>query len=69
MTMLVSQMTTEELTMMIETIIERKFTEFFRDLDIDLELQDRVERLLEQRERVNAGEQGRPLREVSEVYG
>lgn len=68
MATLVSQMTTEELTVMIETIIERKFNELFGDPDADLELQDWViERLRKQRKNVEAGERGKSLDEVARL--
>jgi hypothetical protein len=70
MTELVSQMTKEELRMLIDEAIEQKFLELFGDPDEGLELRDEVrEFLIRQREIIARGEMGRSLNEVAKELG
>jgi len=67
---LVSQMTKEELRMLIDEALERKLIELFGDPDEGLELRDEVrDFLIRQREVVARGELGRPLDEVAKELG
>ena len=67
---LVSQMTKEELRLMIDEALEQKLIELFGDPDEGLELRDEVrDFLIRQREVVARGELGRPLDEVAKELG
>lgn len=67
---LVSQMTKEELRLLIEEAIEQKLLELFGDPDEGLVLRDEVrEYLIRQREVIARGELGRPLDEVAKELG
>jgi hypothetical protein len=66
----VSQMTPLELRTLIEDAIEQKFVELLGDPDAGLELRDEVKaRLLEQQERVAAGDLGEPFEDVVKRLG
>ena len=70
MTELVSQMTKEELRLMIDEVLEQKLIELLGDPDGGLELRDEVrDFLIRQREVVARGELGRPLDEVAKELG
>ena len=67
---LVSQMTKEELRLMIDEALEQKLIELFGYPDEGLELRDEVrDFLFRQREVVARGELGRPLDEVAKELG
>ncbi|RJP52422.1 MAG: hypothetical protein C4586_02925 [Anaerolineaceae bacterium] len=56
---LVSQMTKEELRLMIDEALEQKLIELFGDPDEDLDLSDNIKkRLLQQRMAAKKGERG-----------
>lgn len=70
MTELVSQMTKEELRMMIDETLEQKLIELFGDPDEGLELRESVKkRLAKQRIMVTRGEHGRDLTDVIKDLG
>jgi hypothetical protein len=63
-------MTKEELRLMIDEALEEKLIEFFGDPDEGLELRDSIKkRLIEQREAVSRGKDGRSLAEVMKELG
>ena len=67
---LVSQMTKEELRMMIDATLEQKLIELFGDPDEGLEIRRSVrERLLRQKKAVAAGERGEPFEDVVRRLG
>jgi hypothetical protein len=67
---LVSQMTKDELRMLIDEALEQKFIELFGDPDEGLELSDNLKkRLLQQRTAVEKGERGKPLADVVRELG
>ncbi|RME59184.1 MAG: hypothetical protein D6790_10970 [Caldilineae bacterium] len=60
-----SELTTEELQELIESIVERKLLDLLGDPDEGLLLSDAVkQRLMRQREEVQSGERGRPLEAI-----
>lgn len=70
MTELASQMTKEELRMLIDEALDQKFLEFFGDPDEGLELRESIKkRLIKQRQAVTQGDFGRPLDEVVKELG
>lgn len=70
MTELVSQMTKEELRLMIDEALEQKLIELFGDPDEGLELNGNLKkRLLQQREAVNKGDLGKPLADIVKELG
>jgi len=65
MTAIILSVTKEELTDLIETIVEQKLGEWFDGLEEDLPLQDHVyQRLLRQKQAVVAGERGQSFDDV-----
>lgn len=70
MTELVSQMTKEELRMLIDEALEQKLIELFGDPDEGLEISEGLKkRLLAQRAAVEKGERGKPLADVIKKLG
>ncbi len=70
MTELVSQMTKEELRLMIDEALERKLIELFGDPDEGLELRETIkERLIRQRDAAARGEIGKDLGDVVKELG
>ena len=66
----VADMTTTELQKMIESSVERKLIEMFRDPDAGLELRPEIaEGLLRQEREFAAGKRGKPLAEVAKRLG
>ena len=66
----VADMTTAELQRMIESSIERKLIEMFRDPDLGLELRPEIAAGLVRQEReFAAGKRGKPLAEVAKRLG
>ena len=64
---IVAEMTTDELRAMIETLIDRKLTEWLGDPDAGLELKEELrERIVRQRQEFAAGNRGRSLEEVAQ---
>jgi len=69
-TIKVADMTTEELQKMIESSVERKLIQMFKDPDAGLELQPEiVESLLRQEKEFAEGERGKPFEEVLAQLG
>ncbi|MDO8752587.1 MAG: hypothetical protein Q7J80_01740 [Anaerolineales bacterium] len=67
---LVSQMTKEELRLMIDETLEQKLIELFGDPDEGLELRESVKkRLAKQRIMVERGEYGKDLADVIKELG
>lgn len=63
----VGDMTKEELRQMLDTIIEQRLMDLLGDPDEGLELRAQLRRrLLEQQEKVAAGERGRSLEEIKQ---
>lgn len=70
MTTKVSEMTTDELQVLIETLIDRKLAEWLGDPDEGLELKAEIrERILRQRKEFAAGKRGRSLKAVAQDLG
>ena len=70
MTTKVSEMTTDELQVFIETVIDRKLAEWLGDPEEGLELKAEIrERILRQRKEFAAGKRGRSLKEVAQDLG
>jgi len=70
MTELVSQMTKEELRILIDETLEQKLIELFGDPDEGLELRESVKkRLAKQRIMVARGEHGKDLADVIKELG
>ena len=70
MSITVAQMSKEELQEMIETVLERKILELFYDPDEKLELRESIrDRLLRQRNEIEAGERGDSLEDVTRELG
>ena len=66
----VAQMTTDELRLLLEDLIERKLLELLADPDVSLELRPELkQRLLELDKGVQAGERGRDFDEVMAELG
>lgn len=66
----VADMTPAELEKMIESSIERKLIEMFRDPDEGLELRPEIaESLLRQEREYAAGKRGKPLTQVAKRLG
>ena len=66
MTTKVSEMTTDELQVFIETVIDRKLAEWLGDPEEGLELKAEIrERILRQRKEFAAGKRGRSLKEAA----
>lgn len=67
---LVSQMTKEELRMLIDEALEQKLIELFGDPDEGLDLSDDLKkRLLQQKVAVENGERGKSLADVTKELG
>ncbi len=67
---LVSQMTKEELRLMIDEALEQKLIELFGDPDESLELSDDLKKqLLQQRVAVEKGERGKLFTDVVRELG
>jgi len=70
MTELVSQMTKEELRLMIDEALEQKLTELFGDPDEGLEVDSSLKkRLLQQKVAVKKGDLGKSLADVVKELG
>lgn len=70
MTELVSQMTKEELRLLIDEALEQKLIELFGDPDDGLEVDSSLKkRLLQQRVAVKKGDLGKPLADVVKELG
>lgn len=66
----VADMTAEELRKMIESSVEHKLIEMFRDPDEGLELRPEIaESLLRQEREFAEGKRGKPLAEVAKRLG
>lgn len=64
-TVRVADMTTEELRKMIESSVERKLVQMFKDSDAGLELQPEIaESLLRQEKEFAEGKRGKPFEEI-----
>jgi chemotaxis methyl-accepting protein methylase len=63
----VAEMSPEELREMIEASVERKLSEFFRDPDAGLEINQALrEQLLRQEQDFEHGNRGKPLADIME---
>lgn len=63
----IADMTSEDLRLLIETLIDRKLEEWFGDPDTGRELRDELrERIILQRKEFAAGKKGRSLQEVAQ---
>ncbi len=69
-TIKVADMTTEELQKMIESSVEHKLIQMFKDPDAGLELQPEIaESLLRQEKEFAEGKRGKPFEEVVAQLG
>lgn len=70
MSVMVAQMTKDELKEMIESTVEQKLLELLGDPDEGLEIRKSVrERLVRQKRQVSAGERGEPFEDVVQRLG
>lgn len=70
MTTKVAEMTTDELTSLIETVIDRKLFEWLGDPDAGLELRPEImASLLRQEKEFAEGKRGKPFEEVVRELG
>ncbi len=64
------QMSKSELRSLLEEVVEEKLQDFLGDPDVGLELRPEVvQRLLQQKAKVDAGERGIPMTEVVSRLG
>ncbi len=62
----ISEMTAEELTALIESLIDRKLAEWLGDPDEGLELREEIrQRIIHQRQEHAIGRRGKPLTEIA----
>lgn len=70
MSVMIAQMSKDELKEMIESTVEQKLLELLGDPDEGLEIRKSVrERLVRQKNKVAAGERGEPFEDVMQRLG